>query len=76
MTKPLMRQCKLIKDTMYMTTWLPIQFAKVGKILKLKESNGEWSDGWVVDEVGAVQEYEDCIEHAEDYKHQRKASDI
>lgn len=35
--------CESIK-----TSWIPERFAVVGKVLKLKNSDGEWDDGWVV----------------------------
>lgn len=32
-------------------TWLPAQFCKVGNVLKLKNDDGSWTDGWKVKEV-------------------------
>ena len=57
MKKVLYKQCFLNrydieKDCIHATTrWLPSQFAHVDNVVKLKE-NGEWTDGWVVIEVG------------------------
>lgn len=57
--------------------WIPEEFAKVGKVLKLKDPiSGEWDDGWVVQSVYARQAEEFVLEHSQDYKYQRAASDI
>ncbi len=31
------------------TSYIPTQFAKVGRVLKLKDSDDRWVDGWVVE---------------------------
>ena len=36
------------------TSYVPTQFAKVGRVLKLKDSDDNWVDGWVVETVGDV----------------------
>jgi len=49
------RQCflrhNLEQGIQFQTTWIPEQFAVKGKTLKLKDDNGIWVDGWVVDRV-------------------------
>lgn len=40
------RQCKLQKDNRVLVSWIPDKFAKIGKLLRLKED-----DGWKVIEV-------------------------
>jgi hypothetical protein len=35
-------------------TWLPANFAIKGKVLKFKGDNNEWTDGWVVTQVGEL----------------------
>ena len=58
-------------------TWIPEQFAHVGKVLALKDpSTGEWDDGWTVESVYARCEESYVMERSQDYKHQRKASDV
>jgi len=37
------------------TSWIPEKFAKMGKYLELRNSNGEWVNGWKVVSVGARQ---------------------
>ena len=58
-TKPIThRQCGLVlnleNDTeVHLVSFLPARFAKRDRIVKLKQENGEWEDGWRVVEVGA-----------------------
>lgn len=70
------RQCKvqyqLKHSSILMTTWLPEEFAKRGKFLKLKGK-----DGWMVTEVGDHRYTEqETLDRSQDYKKTRKASDI
>jgi len=76
MKKPLMKQCKLRRNSTETTSWIPAEFAKKYKYLKLKGRDGTWTNGWQVIEVGATKEYDQAIEDSQDYKHQREASDI
>ncbi len=36
------------------TSYIPTQFAKVGRVLKLKDSDDRWVNGWVVETVSDV----------------------
>ncbi len=36
------------------TSYIPQEFAKVGRVLRLKDENVGWVDGWVVECVGDV----------------------
>jgi hypothetical protein len=49
-------QCEMLRvidgGAVRTTSYIPQQFAKLGKTLKLKDDNDEWSDGWVVHCVG------------------------
>ena len=75
-------QCILIKTTkdnqFKQVCWVPTIYAKKGKILELKGTNNEWSEGWVVEE--AHTDYTspaNWVEHHErDYKYSRSKSDI
>lgn len=51
-------------------TWLPEQFAKVGMVLDLRDREGEWEEGWRVDDVWTTATEEYVREHERDYKHQ------
>ena len=55
-TYELYRQCRLVKkipggEAMQMS-WIPAEFASINKIVKLREEDGSWDDGWVIREVG------------------------
>ncbi len=46
------RQCKLQKKieggVKEQTSYIPEPYCHVGKVLKLRDSDGEWEDGWKV----------------------------
>jgi len=65
------RQCILQKNHTWQTAYIPEEFAKNGKILRIKEDNG-----WVVKNVGTRLNEEQVIERSRDYLHQREGSDI
>ena len=44
-------QCKLKKGNFNRVTWIPTKFAKVGKVLRLKDD-----DGWVVQEIWKIED--------------------
>lgn len=44
------KQCKLKRNSTYQTVYLPIEFAVLNKLLKLKNNN-VWDNGWKVIEV-------------------------
>ena len=72
-------QCKLVKTIgrvrITTTSWLPIQYAVVGKHLDLKD--GKWERGWVVEYVGSIALSEDAILNTESfYRQHRLATDI
>lgn len=70
------RQCRLSRGKVQTTLWLPEKYAVKGSIVKLKQ-DGEWVDGWLVESVSeASMPYEEVRDRSEDYKKQRKASDI
>lgn len=76
-------QCELSISTSdnrefgYKIAWLPEQFAKKGLIVDTWDA-GEWSTGWKVKKVysGVVLEADYLVKRSQDYKNQRKASDI
>lgn len=60
-------------------TFLPLQYAKKGKILKLKSRGQEsWDDGWVVTDVylGSLCNEEMVTVQANQYRFTREVSDI
>jgi hypothetical protein len=74
-----MRQCTLKRATAWHTSeqvsWIPEKFAKVGKVVKLKE-DGEWEDGWVVVHVGARKESHEVHAASHGHTKHRKRTDI
>ena len=56
--------------------WIPSEFAKLGKVLKIKQDDNIWQDGWKVTSVGTTRNIEWLQTHERDYLHQREASDI
>ena len=42
------RQCVLQKQNLEQVSFIPSKFAVVGKVIKIKDSNDNWDDGWVV----------------------------
>ena len=53
--KTLYTQCGMRRKNVIRTSWIPQKFAKVGRVVKLKDSD-EWSDGWVVEWTGSTGE--------------------
>lgn len=52
----LYRQCRLVKKIRggeaIQTSYLPAEFARVGRVVKVREPDGAWDDGWVIRVVG------------------------
>ena len=52
----LYRQCRLVKKVRggeaIQTSYIPDEFAREGRIVKLREDDGGWDDGWVIRSVG------------------------
>ncbi|QEL20078.1 hypothetical protein [Limnoglobus roseus] len=50
------RQCRLVKDMgqsqCVQVSWIPDQFAELGRTLKLRDEDKNWENGWVVRGVG------------------------
>lgn len=82
MAATMYRQCtldlKMNGCRMVLTTWLPEKYAELDRVLKLKDrTSGAWEDGWVATQVGTVQKPEEyVVDHSQDHKRTRKASDI
>lgn len=38
--------------TVEQTSWIPDKFAVVGKVLKLRDEDGNWENGWIVKSAG------------------------
>jgi hypothetical protein len=50
------RQCRLVKRTatgeLCQVSWIPEPYASAGRVVKLRDSDGHWDDGWVVRSAG------------------------
>ena len=63
----------------YMKQWsyLPEKYARVGKVVGLKNrETGEWDEDWEVAFAGPARSYESVHARANDWKNQRKVSDV
>lgn len=56
-------------------SWIPEEFAKIGKFLKLREGD-VWENGWQVASIGGRQSRQQRIDRSRDHIIQRKGSDI
>jgi len=76
------KQCLLTKFTfsglINQMTWLPEKFAIQGEYIKLKTEDNGWDDGWCVKIVYKGIKFDENFVSArsQDYKKQRKTSDI
>ena len=65
-------QCRLRNRYSYMVSWIPINLAKSGNRLVIKDESG-----WVVEEVFKTKKREDELKKISDqYRNTRKESDI
>lgn len=72
----LYKHCTLQKGNVVQVSWIPSEFAKIGEVLKTKQPDGSWDDGWVVKTVG-VEEDEAFLDALRDmWKHHADVSDI
>lgn len=42
------KQCKLQRKNIQTVAYIPSEFAKVGKVVQIKQEDGSWDDGWTV----------------------------
>ena len=75
------RQCKMVRKLSetqeeHTTSWIPATYAKVGEIVKLRNSRGEWTNGWQIISASDPVDGDIVERNARDYLKQRKASDI
>src|SRR4051812_13649535 len=51
------RRCRLVKRTetgqLCLVSWIPEPYASTGRVIKLRDSDGHWDDGWVVRSAGS-----------------------
>jgi len=72
-----MRQCKLVKDNLETTSWIPERYAIKDAVLELKESDGSWTNGWVVKDVYNSRELASKInDRSRGYLKHRSVTDV
>jgi hypothetical protein len=70
-------QCLLNRLGAQQTSWIPTKFAVQGRYVKLKDDDGEWTDGWRVERVfGGAVPSEVIAKNERNYKSHRKATDV
>ena len=80
------RQCRLVRpldaaggrmQTAEMTSYLPVQFAKVGETVRLRDPEGHWTDGWIVEAISTESIPEEALpdSHADIRGHRRNTGD-
>jgi hypothetical protein len=67
-------QCTLRKDNSYQTAFIPTKFATMNKVLKIKDENGNWEDGWVVIGKGSTVDEKHLPDSHAEIKAHRKAT--
>ncbi len=67
-----------MKDNWHHMAWIPQSFAILDKVIKIKNEDSTWDDGWVVVGIGEniVKTAEEANAQSQLYKKTRKASDI
>ncbi len=71
------RQCYLVRGVSRQVSWIPEKYAKMNKTIRVKDEDGNWDNGWVVQHVGRVRlEHDQVMECSRAFRYQRKASDI
>lgn len=74
------RQCKLSRQkngkVEILVTWLPEEYAKVGKVLEIEMESGEWENGWAVCEVHTRKKSKEVAERERDHRKHRSVSDV
>lgn len=78
MSKDMHVQCGLVKGHTRLVSWLPREFAKPGRVVKLKNDDGSWDNGWMVETAAQDSALPSkwVQERAQDYKKMRKMTDI
>ncbi|MBD3405053.1 MAG: hypothetical protein GF411_02820 [Candidatus Lokiarchaeota archaeon] len=70
------KQCVLRLGNTIKTCWIPEKFAVKGKYLKIKNCEDAWIDGWLVESVGAVEDYAIVCSRANSHKKMKDITDI
>jgi len=69
------RQCKLTQGNKVIFSWIPTKYAVVGKVLDLKDEDGNWTEGWVVAEAWAIDKSSDVLAREDLWRQHRHGTD-
>ncbi|UTU07822.1 hypothetical protein CcrC1_gp136 [Caulobacter phage C1] len=71
---PTMTQCRLTRgDQGVQVSWIPSEFAQVGRIVDLKEKD-YWSNGWRVDQTWGTMDASVIADRSRDHLNHSKAT--
>jgi hypothetical protein len=81
MAKQTYRQCRLTKPiaggVRVQVSWIPSRHAVVGKMIRIRDDEGAWDDGWLVESAWATEVSEEEVNRLSRlYTRNRKATDI
>ena len=73
------RQCTLYRPCgngarKVLVSHIPETFAQIGSVLKLKQDDDTWEDGWIVEEVGGKVDDVELPNARKAIRHHRKAT--
>jgi hypothetical protein len=73
------RQCHLVKKTatgqFEQTSYIPEPYCEVGRVVKLRDDNDVWDDGWVVVTAGENRQLDESVpDYRKDIKGHRLAT--
>lgn len=74
------RQCELVRPSVegreLMVSWIPEEISKVGETVRLKDEDGEWTEGWLVLAVYDRMPFSYLKKRDRDHINQRRQSDV
>lgn len=68
-------QCKLRRGNQILHSWIPAKYAQINRSLGLKDEEGNWEEGWVVEKIWDEQRSLDVLARADLWKHHREGTD-
>ncbi len=73
------RQCGLLRElpndsTSFQVSFIPSRFSKPNQIVRLKQFDGQWQDGWKVVSVGTEVDADHLLDQHKAIKSHRKST--
>ena len=77
MSTSLYQQCRLRRQNSEQVSFLPLRFAVAGRVVRLKQEDASWEDGWLIADVYGMPTPLDQIHdpHAAVKSHRRATGD-